>query len=112
MFADRFCYPLTMFGYQVLIVLSRLLSAHIAHETDTAKIIAAFCRIFYCLHELIRFEFNRLPCSNNKIYNHVVFADRFRYQLTLFPLLYNHISYEKVIYKITTGNWHDADNDL
>ena len=27
-------------------------------------------------------EFNRLPCSNNKMYDDMVFADRFRYQLT------------------------------
>ena len=33
--------------------LSRLLHAHIAYEIDTAKIIAAFSRISYCLHDLI-----------------------------------------------------------
>ena len=27
-------------------------------------------------------EFNRLPCSNNNIYDDTVFADRFRYQLS------------------------------
>ena len=43
-----------MFGIRVLIGLSRLLHAHIAYETDTAKIIAAFCRISYCLLDLIR----------------------------------------------------------
>ena len=42
---DRFRYPLTMFENRVLIRLSRLLHAHIAYETDTAKIIAACCRI-------------------------------------------------------------------
>ena len=48
-------------------------------------------------------EFNRLPWSNNKMYNDAVFADRFRYQLTMFenPLLIGlsrlrdtHIAYE------------------
>ena len=34
-FADRFCYPLTMFGNPVLIGLSPLVLAHIAYETDT-----------------------------------------------------------------------------
>ena len=42
-FAIPFRYPLTMFGYRLLIGLSRLIHAHIAHDTDTAKIIAAFC---------------------------------------------------------------------
>ena len=51
--ADRFRYLLAMFANRKLIVLSRLLHAHIAYETDTDKIIAAFCRIFYCLHDLI-----------------------------------------------------------
>ena len=53
-FADRFRHHLTMFGFRVLIVPSRLLHARIAYETDTAKIIAAFCRIFYCLHDIIQ----------------------------------------------------------
>ena len=51
-------------------------------------------------------EFNRLPCSNNKIYDDAVFADRFRYHLTMFGmfilirlsrLLITHIAYEKAI---------------
>ena len=53
-FADRFRYQLAMFGIQVLIWLSWLLNAHIAYTTDGSKIIAAFCRISYCLHDLIR----------------------------------------------------------
>ena len=52
--ADRFRYQLTMFGFRVLIGLSRLLHAHIAYEIYTAKIVAAFCWISYCLHDLIR----------------------------------------------------------
>ena len=50
-FANRFHYQLTMFGMRVLIWLSRLVHAHIAYEIDTDKIIAAFCRISYCLHD-------------------------------------------------------------
>ena len=53
-FAIRFRYKLTMFGIRVLIWISRLLHAHIAYEVDTAKIIAAFFRISYCLLDLIR----------------------------------------------------------
>ena len=53
-FADRFRYPLAMVGIRVLIGLSRLLHAHIAYEIDTSKIIAAFCRISYCLRDFIR----------------------------------------------------------
>ena len=39
---------------------SRLLHAHIAYEMDTAKIIAAFLRIFYWLHDFIRL--NSIVC--------------------------------------------------
>ena len=53
-FADRFCYQLTMIGIRVLIGLSRLLRAHIAYEIDTAKITAALFGITYCLNDLIR----------------------------------------------------------
>ena len=53
-FADRLRYKLAMFEIRVLIWLSWLLHAHIAYITDGAKIIAAFCRISYCLHDLIR----------------------------------------------------------
>ena len=53
-FADRLRYQLAMFGIRVLIWLSWLLHARIAYITDGAKIIAAFCRISYCLHDLIR----------------------------------------------------------
>ena len=59
-FADRFRYPLTMFGNRVMIGLSRLIHAHFAYETDTAKIIALFCQISYCLQDLIRL--NSIVC--------------------------------------------------
>ena len=59
-FAVGLRYSLTMFGIRVLIGLSRLLHAHKAYETDTAKIIAAYCRISYRLHDLIRL--NSIVC--------------------------------------------------
>ena len=55
------------------------------------------------------------------MYDDVVFDDQFRYHLTMFEvcilielsrLLDTHIAYEIAIYKITTGNWLDAENDL
>ena len=59
-FACWFHCQLTMFGMPVLLVLSRLLRAHIAYEIDASKIIAAFCRISYRLHDLIRL--NSIVC--------------------------------------------------
>ena len=53
-FADRFRYQLAMLGIPVLIWLSWLFHAHIAYITDSAKIMAPFCRISYCLHDFIR----------------------------------------------------------
>ena len=55
-------------------------------------------------------DFNRQPCSNNKMYDDAVFADRFRYQLIMFGisvliglsrLLRSHIAYEIDTAKIT-----------
>ena len=83
-FANRFHYQLAMFGFLVLIWLSRFFNAHIAYVIDTDKIIAAFFRISYCLLDTL--EFNRLPCSNNKIYDDADFADRFRNQLAMFEI--------------------------
>ena len=57
-------------------------------------------------------DFNRLPCSNNKMYDDAVFADRFRYQLAMFGvavliwlsrLLRAHIAYEIDTAKITAA---------
>ena len=59
-FDHRFRYQLAMFRIPLLIGLSRLLHAHIVYETHTAKIIAAFRRIFYCLQDLIRL--NSIVC--------------------------------------------------
>ena len=104
-FADRFRYSTTMFGKHILIGLSRLLHANIAYETYTAKIIAAFCRNSYSLPDLIRFN-SIVGNSHNKIYDNIVFSDRFRYQLDMTEvwvliwqsrLIYIHIVYEIVI---------------
>ena len=55
------------------------------------------------------------------MYDDIVFADRFRYQLTMFEgcvliglsrLLDTHIACEVVIQQITTSNWHDVESDL
>ena len=67
-FADRFRYQLTMFGIQEMIGRYRFLHAHIAYDTDTSKIIEAFCRISYRLHDLIRlktivFHFETKRCT-------------------------------------------------
>ena len=59
-FDDRFRYQLTTFGIRVLVGLSRLLHAHTGYETDGAKMIEEFCRISYCLHDLIRL--NSIVC--------------------------------------------------
>ena len=92
-----------MFGIRVLIELCRLLHAHIAYEIDTTKIIAIILPNFLLFAYLDTVEFNRLPCSNYKMYADAVFADQFRYQLTMFGnptskglsrLLHAHIAYE------------------
>ena len=61
-FAIRLRYQLAIFGMRVLICLSRLLHAHIAHEIDTDKIIAAVFRISYYLLDLIRM--NSIVCHD------------------------------------------------
>ena len=62
-----------------------------------------FCRFFYCLEWFDTVEFNRLLCPDNEMHDDVVFADRFRCQLTMFGihvliglsrLLHAHIAYE------------------
>ena len=110
-----------MFRIRVLIGLSRLVHAPIAYETDTAKKHRSILPYFLLFAGSGTAEFNRLPCSNNKIYDDVFFVDRFRYQLTmfhvciligLFRFIYTQIAYEIVTQKITTGNWHDAGHDI
>ena len=59
-FDDRFRYQLTMFQIREVIGLTRLVHANIAYEIATTKIIAAFCRISYCLHDFVRM--NSIVC--------------------------------------------------
>ena len=105
-FADRFHCQLTMFGIRVLIGLSLHHHAHIADEIDTAKIIAACCRISCCFAWFDTVEFNRLTRPNNKMYEDVVFDYRFPYRWAMLEvylltglsrLLDIHIAYEIAI---------------
>ena len=59
-FVDRFRYHLAMFGNLLLTGLSWHIHDHNSYEIDTAKFIAAFCRISYCLYDLIRL--NSIDC--------------------------------------------------
>ena len=102
-FADQFRYRLTMFGIPVLIWLSRILHVNIAHEINTSKITAAFFRISYYLHDLIRLSSFLCHVQTKKMYDVAVFADRFRHQLTMFRiriliglsrLIHAHTAYE------------------
>ena len=71
-FVDRFPYQLTMFENRLLIGLSLLHHAHNAHETDTSKIKAQFCRMSYCFAWFDTVEFSCLPYPNDKMYDNVV----------------------------------------
>ena len=51
-------------------------------------------------------EFNRLPCSNNKMYDDVVFDDRFRYQLTMLEVCILISRYSYCIWTSYTKNHH------
>ena len=82
-FVDRSRRQLTMFEIRVLVGLSRLLHAHITHEIAVAKITARICRFPIVLFDLIRLNSIVLPSPNDKMYDEDVFADRFRYQLTV-----------------------------
>ena len=59
-FADRFRYQLIVFGIRVFIGYLDSFVLKIAYEMDTAKIIAEFCLISYCLYDLIRL--NSIVC--------------------------------------------------
>ena len=115
-FADRFRYQLTMFEIRILIWLSRLLHAHIAYEIDTSNIIAAFCRISYCLHVFVRL---------NSIVRHVqttrctmmwfsmIDPDiNWLWLKCVYWFIDTHIACEIAIWKITICNWINARNDL
>ena len=45
-----------------------------------------FCRFFYCLAWFCTVEFNCLPCPNNDMYEDAIFANGFRYQLSMFGI--------------------------
>ena len=100
-FANRFHYQLTMFGIGVLIWLSRsfMLMLHMKEILTKSPQHSSEFPIVAWFDTL---EFNRLPWSNNKIYDDAVFADRFRHHLTMFGmcilirlsrLLNTHIAY-------------------
>ena len=59
-FADRFRYQLIVFGIRVWIGYLESFVLKIAYEMDTAKIIADFCLISYCLYDFIRL--NSIVC--------------------------------------------------
>ena len=71
-FANRLLYQLTLFGIRVLIRLSRFFHGHIAYVIDTDKIIAAFFRISYCFHDLIRM--NSIVCHDQTRYTMMQFS--------------------------------------
>ena len=115
-FADRFNYQLTMFEIRILIWLSRLLHAHIAYEIDTSNVIAAFCRISYCLHDFIRLNSVAWHVQTTRctmMWVSMIDSDT---KWLCFKCAYwfhdTHIACEIAIWKITTGIWHDAWNDL
>ena len=70
------------------------------------------CNVFHMFLLLSMFDtdkFNRTPCPKHKMYDDAVFADRFRYQLTMFGirlliclsrLLHANIAYEIDTFKI------------
>ena len=101
--------------------LSRLLYAHIGYETNGAKMIKAFCRISYCLHDLIRLNsivchVQRARCTMmwfSMIDSHInLLMFEVCVLIGLFQLHDTDIAYEVAIWNITTGNWLDAGNDL
>ena len=115
-FTGRIRYELTMFGIHVLIGLSRLLHALIAYEIETSNIIAAFCRIAYCLHDLIRLS--SIVCHVQTTRCTMMWLSMIDFDINwlwlkcAYLFLDTHIACEVAIWKITTGNWHDARNDL
>ena len=104
-FANRFHYQLTTFEIRVLIWQSRFFHAHIAgnrYWQNNRSILPNF--LLFAWFDTL--EFNRLPCSNNKMYDDMVFNDRLWYQLTMFEvciltrlsrLLDTYIAYEIAI---------------
>ena len=67
-----------------------------------------FCRFLYYLALLYTAEFNRLSCPNNNMYDDAVFADRFRYQLTMLEIRevigLSRLVHGNIAYEIVTTN--------
>ena len=85
-FSNRFHYQLTMFGIRVLIWLSGFFHTHIAYVDRYWQNHRSILPNFLLFAWFDTLEFNRLPSSNNKIYDDADFADRFRYQLAMFEI--------------------------
>ena len=72
---------------------------------DNREILDLYSYIYIYIYIYI-YEYIYMPCSNNKMCNDVVYADRFRYQLAMFEvriligpsrLLDTHIAYKIAI---------------
>ena len=77
-----------LFGIRELIGLSRLIHAHIAYKIDICQNHSSILPNFLLFAWFDTVEFNRLSCSNKKMYDEAVFADRFRYQFKCLKLGY------------------------
>ena len=86
-FADRFPCQLSKFRIRILIGLSRIFHDHIAYKIDSAKNDRSILSNFLFFAWFDTLEFNRLPCSNIKMYDDAVFADRLRNRLTRFGIV-------------------------
>ena len=110
-FAIRFRYQLTLFSIGIHIAMSTLSCSYCIwnrYFQNHRSIMPNF--LLFAWFDTV--ELNRLPCLNNKMYDDVVFADRFWYQLAIFRIrlligLYRlhhaHIAYEIDSYKIITA---------
>ena len=78
-FADRFLYQLTMFENRLLIWLSRLIHARILIWNRYCQNHRSFLPNFLLFAWFDTVEFNRPPCSINKMYDDAVFVHRFWY---------------------------------
>ena len=78
-FAGWFRYQLAMFGIRVLVWLSRLIHARILIWNRYRQNRRSFLPNFLLFAWFDAVDFNRPPCSNNKMYDDAVFVDRFWY---------------------------------
>ena len=92
--------------------LFRLLHDHIAYETDTDKIIAEF-PIVYMIWRLHSIVCNVQTTRCTMMWFSMIDYDvNWLFLKCAYWFLDTHIACEIAIWKITTGNWHDAWNDL